>query len=186
MILKTIFMLLLLQYSIFASDNSNLFKMADLGFMYNKHFNKKLPKMSLERDNKLHPTLLYFFSTSVTERTLENFLVRANKLKDIKSYIVFRGFSDEARNMLIRHKKRNFLVKIHPILYKDLGIKKVPAVVYALCPDEFREKQCKYLFRMDGDMSLNTFFKEASKKDENLLQYYNILEDGADDENKSN
>ncbi|WP_188109515.1 TrbC family F-type conjugative pilus assembly protein [Sulfurimonas indica] len=160
---------------------------ADMSYLYNKEFNKKLPNLSLKKDDSLHPTLLYFFSKSVTSTTLKNFLSRANKLKDIKTYVVFRGFDQEAKEIMMKQDKQRLLVKIHPFLYTELHIEKVPVVVYALCPDEFRYKQCKYLLRMDGDMSLNKFFEVASKQDENLLRYYNILEnDGVDDDKKNN
>jgi len=155
----------------------------NMNFMYEKYFNKQLPKMSMERDEKLKPTLLYFFSKSVTSTTLKNFLSRANKLEDIKSYVVFRGFDQQAKEILLKQKKTKLLAKIHPILFKDLKITRVPVIVYALCPDEFREKECKYLYRMDGDMSLNKFFEVAGEEDENLLKYYDILEEEGDDEN---
>jgi len=172
--------------SLHALDLSDM-QPTDMSYLYNKEFNKKLPNLSLKRDDSLHPTLLYFFSKSVTSTTLKNFLNRANKLKEIKTYVVFRGFDQEAKEIMLKQDKRKLLIKIHPFLYTGLHIEKVPAVVYALCPDEFRYKECKYLFRMDGDMSLNRFFEVASKRDENLLQYYNMLENdkGVSDENNN-
>jgi len=182
---KVLITLFILTIHVFAFNMNDL-KLNNMNFMYDKHFNKKLPEMSLIRNAKLKPTLLYFFSKSVTSTTLKNFLIRANKLKDIKSYVVFRGFDQQAKEILLKQKKTKLLAKIHPILFKDLNITRVPVVVYALCPDEFREKECEYLYRMDGDMSLNKFFEVAGEKDENLLKYYDILENGESDDNENN
>jgi len=155
---------------------------ADVGYdaisaLYSQYFNKTLPKIDTQQSKEREPTLFFFTSTSVPQSTLNNYFYRANKL-NITSYAVYRGLNNDVKKMLMKaNKKEKILVKIHPLLFTDLKIEKVPVIVFANCPDKnhFKYKECEYLYRIDGDISLNEFFEKVSDDNKYYKKYSEIL-----------
>ena len=139
-------------------------KVNDSKLFYEQYFGElvddKLPK------NEISPTLLIFTSKSVPQSTIRNYIKASKNLTDIKTYLVYRGMDKDMLQTLkiISSKKDKFLVKVHPMMFSDLNITKVPSLVYAQCPDKFRYKECQYLYRMDGDMSIESFFRKIAEK----------------------
>ena len=170
---KIVIGLVLTLVSTLSASDSN-FK--HLESLYGKYFDKELPTVSQTKE--LVPTLFMFTSSSVPKLTVKNFFSRANKL-GTTNYVVYRGLDNNVKRTLIYadKKERGVFAKIHPLMFRDLNIKQVPVTIYAVCPnrEQFAYKSCKYLYRMDGDASLNEFFNRASDEDESLKNYRDIL-----------
>jgi len=124
------------------------------------------------------PTLLIFSSRSVPKATMKNYVADVNTLQ-LNHFIIYRGLGSETMNSFkkLASKEKTFFAKVHPILFKELNITKVPTLVYALCPKEFRYKQCKYLYRVDGDVSIEYFMQKIydKNKDEKIKKYLQKL-----------
>jgi len=166
---------LLVAQSLYAEENLNY---EIMNTMYAKHFSKELPRLSEVSDKRIEPTLFMFTSSSVPQKTVDNFLKRG-ELLNITSYVVYRGLDNNVKKILINadKKKEKVLAKVHPIMFTELQIEKVPVIVYADCPDKdhFRYKKCDFQYRMDGDASLNEFFERVSELEPKLEKYEEIL-----------
>ena len=127
--------------------------------------------------------ILYFLSLeSVPTASFNNFFHMLNRLqradKDIVGYGIIRGFSPHIKTVLskeINSTKIPYLMKFHPLLFRDLNITKVPSMVIAYCPKDFRYKRCDYRYRVDGDVGLDYVFKIVSKADKRMDKYHEIL-----------
>jgi len=150
--------------------------------MYKKYFGKSVKEKvqeAIKKEKSKRPTLLIFSSRSVPFSTVNNYLNNAKQL-NLKTYLVYRGLDNDLRYMLqIRADSgHKFIAKIHPMLFHDLNITRVPVLVFALCPKKFRSKQCDYEYKMTGDASLSYFFELASEKGNNkemMKEYYHKL-----------
>lgn len=149
--------------------------------MYKKYFGKSVKEKvqeAIKEEKSKKPTLLIFSSRSVPFSTVNNYLNNAKQL-NLKTYLVYRGLDNDLRYMLqIRADSgHKFIAKIHPMLFHDLNITRVPVLVFAMCPEKFRSKKCDYKYKMTGDASLSYFFELAGEKgkDKMMKNYYHKL-----------
>jgi len=149
-----------------------------------KNINKQTEKV---------PYIFYFYSSSMGIAPLKNFIELAyplkKRFKNLKLYIVFRGFPKKEffiriRKKIYQEKYKNLVTfKFHPIMFRYFNLDRVPAYVFAKCSEDFRFNKCdkehSYLAR--GDFSLYYFFNilyENNKKEfEKYLDFINGLQE---------
>ena len=127
--------------------------------------------------------IFYFLSRSVPSASVKHNIAMSKKLpKGTKLYLVFRGFDSKSKQYLYdliqwaNKKEIGVIAKMHPLMFRDLHIEKVPVFVIAQCPaDLFRYKKCDYEYREDGDMSLDTFLRDVGERDEKYAFYRNYF-----------
>ncbi|MFA6195337.1 MAG: TrbC family F-type conjugative pilus assembly protein [Sulfurimonas sp.] len=135
-------------------------------------------------------TIFYFFSTSQSEYALYNFVNKVSKLesinKKLKYYGVVQGMLQESELEKL-YKPFEFneslgektIIKMHPIMYKDLNLKKVPAYLFSKCSiGEFKYKDCDNKFLVRGDITLEKALEIVSSEDKSYLDYLHLLEKG--------
>lgn len=144
-----------------------------------------------------HDFLLYFTSTSVPTKTMLNVLHQVGILQDngimLNSKQYFIGFPDDLEtymktmdSKIDKHIKiaavkekidRNFHLKIDPRYFYHFGLKKVPAMALAKCPNLVpRIEKCTFNYFIQGDVSLTKFFDEISRKNKKFEKYVKILQ----------
>lgn len=131
-----------------------------------------------------HLTLFYFFSSSIPPASWNRFFAQAGEVRDSFDYYgVLRGFGPEVRGALNKDLNRTMLsegkqyrIKVHPIMFRELNITRVPVFVLAECEGmQFASRKCEYLYRMDGDVSLAKFFMQLSEKEKRFAKYYHRI-----------
>jgi len=71
---------------------------------------------------------------------------------------------------------RNINIRLNPIWFDDLGIKRVPVVLLASCPGAKTDLgSCVIKAKMYGDSSLTNFYSLLSEKDNDYMRIKNIL-----------
>lgn len=145
-------------------------------------------------ENKLIPTIFYFYTQSLGVTSIKNFAYNVLKLKrkfkNIRAYVVFRGFPKREFLIKLREQVYNpkleevFIIKVHPFIYRYYHLDEVPAYAFIYCPKDFRFDKCKKNSSLlaKGDFSLQFFFKLLSDYNEKKFgKYYKVYE-GIDDE----
>jgi len=154
---------------------------------------KKSYQKEVDRNMK-RPYLFYFTSTSVPIKSMQDFLISTYKIKQIVPELrvvqYFRGLADfknylptvidlHIQNSSNMHMAKMLKIKLHPRRFKELNIKKVPAIVYAECYNDYYENcELKYIVR--GDIGVASALKLFSVKDKK----FNIWEKAIYDFNK--
>lgn len=135
-------------------------------------------------------TIFYLFSTSLTEYSFYNFVSVASKLeranKGIKYYGVVQGILNETEldklHAPFKFEKtlgEKAIIKMHPLMFRDLELKRVPAYLFSKCSvDEFKYKECENKFLVRGDISLHKALEIVTQEDKSYLKYLNLLEKG--------
>lgn len=148
---------------------------------YSEEKRKQIKKELLEAlYPKKYPTILYLFSTSIPKQSVHNVYNSANNLKSIfqnfQFYGVIRGINIKNFKYLlgeyIDFRNSNNIVKVHPIIYEDFHIKKVPAFIYAECPKKFKYRKCDFKYIAFGDFSLKYFLELLSNENKKYSIYY--------------
>lgn len=140
--------------------------------------------------NEKIDTIFYLFSTSQTEYSLYNFISAVSKLeslnKNIKYYGVVQGMLNKTElDMLYKPFKfekelgAKTIIKMHPLMYRDLELKRVPAYLFSKCSaGEFKYKNCENKYLVRGDISLHKALEIVSVEDSSYLDYLHLLEKG--------
>lgn len=133
-------------------------------------------------------TIFYLFSMSQSEYTLFNFIEEVSRLEakslDIKYYGVVQGMlSQEDLEKLYKPFKHyeelgnKTIIKMHPFIYKDLDLKRVPAYLFSKCPiGDFQYKKCENKYLVRGDISLQAAVEVVANEDTAYKKYLDILE----------
>jgi type-F conjugative transfer system pilin assembly protein TrbC len=122
--------------------------------------------------------LFYLFSKSVPDTTVDSVFEQARKLENTHFYGVVRGI-DKDRDILKKIQTMKAFegttIKIHPLIFRAVGADKVPAFVYALCPEPamFRAAECEYRMIVYGDISLRGALQLMIERD----AYVKLAED---------
>lgn len=143
-------------------------------------------------DTKKIDTIFYLFSMSQNNYVLYNFTLDASKLesvnKDIKYYGVVQGILS-TENLDSLYKPFEFdkelaektIIKMHPIMFKDLQLDRAPAYLFSKCSvGEFRYKSCENKYLVRGDISLHAALEIVVKEDKSYTEYLNTLEQRAE------
>ncbi|MDK2792978.1 MAG: hypothetical protein PWQ25_1841 [Deferribacteres bacterium] len=135
-----------------------------------KRFNEYIRKHGRYK----RPQLVYLYSDSVPKTTVENVFKQAKKIKSIEFTGCLKGFigntSKDLRNFIQKQVEKgkidNIEVRLDPFFFKDLNVKKVPALVYAHCTEQ--PVECDYDYIIYGDSRLDYLVEkiyEISKDD---------------------
>lgn len=139
-------------------------------------------------DNKEVNTIFYLFSMSQSEYTLFNFVDSAAKIekrdKDLRFYGVVQGIlSKDDLNKLYKPFKNHSelsakaIIKMHPFIYKDLNVDRVPAYLFSKCKKgEFKYKDCKNEYLVRGDISLHAALEIVTREDKTYQKYLDAIE----------
>ena len=135
-------------------------------------------------------TVFYLFSTSQTEYSLYNFVQNSHKLEsvnsDFKYYGVVQGLLNkqqlEELYKPFKYKKElegKAIIKMHPLMFKDLELTRVPAYLFSSCPsNEFKYKECDNKFIVRGDISFVEALEIVAKEDKHYEKYLKHLQQG--------
>jgi hypothetical protein len=115
------------------------------------------------------PQLIYLFSDSVPAITMENVFAQAKKITSLEFTGCVRGFkgkTDKDLRKFIEHqvekgKIDNQEVRMDPFFFRDLNVKKVPALVYASCSSQ--PVNCDYHYIVYGDSRLDYLVEQIYK-----------------------
>jgi len=163
--------------------------------------NNKYPKLkedlkyikSVDTSNKKVKDGVYMLiSESIPNNILKEFIISASFLNYyFNTYISFVVQGFYSKEFILNIKKiseefdnfeygdifkNNFEVIINPSLFKDLGVNKVPILLFSDIKDNETypsAKNVKYMIK--GDVSLKKFFYLISKDEVKYEKYYNII-----------
>lgn len=140
---------------------------------------------SIDTQQKRVDSFFYFYSESIPIKAADNFLVYFNQIKEkypeIKGYVVINGFPPyniyEFMQKFNRDKFGKGILKIHPILYENFGVERVPAFGLAKCldDDKFNSKECDYKYVLKGDVNLAYFLDKITEEDKQYQKYRAVL-----------
>lgn len=107
------------------------------------------------------PQLVYLYSDSMPESTLQNIFADAKKIESIEFTGCVQGFigetSADLKKYMIKQVEKtgieNIAVRINPFFFRDLEVKRVPALVYAKCTSY--PTKCDYEYIIYGDSRLS-------------------------------
>jgi len=141
--------------------------------------------------------LFFLTSSSVPNKVISNWLLETAILEraniPIYPIIYTRGFGKNFKKYFfnlaqslkqnipeeyVPYIKQNFRFKLGPQFFKYFHLKRVPAIVLAICNNlSPMPEDCDIKYIMKGDMHLSYFFDKISKVDNNLIykKYYRIL-----------
>ncbi len=136
---------------------------------------KKFQKEYKKHGRRKIPQLVYLYSDSVPATTVENVFKDAKKIKSINFTGCLRGFKGKTsadlknfiRKQVRKGKIHNIKVRLDPFFFKDLGVKRVPALVYAKCTTQ--PTKCDYKYIVYGDSSLAYLVEQIYKASGNRL-----------------
>lgn len=134
-------------------------------------------------------TIFYLFSTSQNNYALYNFIKEVSKLKKVNHDIQYSGVVQGilSQGDLSELQKpfeyneslsKEALIRMHPFIYRELNIKKVPAYLFSKCPIEFEFKKCENKFLIRGDISLIEALHQVTKEDDSYIKYLDFLQLG--------
>jgi len=183
-------------------------KISNLKYVQGKFLNKKefkiMKKRALSQLNLIKKlsnrgiTFLFFLtSSSVPNTVISNWLLETAILEKanvpIYPIIYIRGFGKNFREYFfnlaytlkknipeeyVPYIKEYFRFKLGPQFFSYFHLKRVPAVVLAVCNDiDPMPKDCDIKYLMRGDMHLEYFFDKISQINKNPIykKYYRIL-----------
>jgi len=121
------------------------------------------------------PLLIYLYSDSMPAKTLQSIFKDAEKIKSIEFTGCVRGFigktSADWKKYMKRQVKKakldNMPVKMDSILFKELKVKRVPALVYAKCTNY--PTKCDYKYIIYGDSKLSYLVEQIYNASGNQL-----------------
>lgn len=173
--------------------NTSDFKQPDSNFMFDvmsaisskngKSFATKEEIEQINAPQKRTLMLFYFFSRSVPPSSWNYFFAQADKLSEyFKSYAVLVGHEKATEDVISEKADKENLknnipynIRVHPIMFDELNITQVPSIVMAECDAEFKWKSCDFLYRVDGDITLDRFFEIVGEVNDEYSKYFNIL-----------
>jgi len=128
-----------------------------------------------EKGRRKEPQLVYLYSDSIPKTTIRNVFKDAQKIKSISFTGCMRGFKGETSADLKKFMQQqvkkgeinNIPVRLDPFFFEDLGVKRVPALVYAECTTY--PTQCDYKYIIYGDSSLTYLVEQIYKASGNKL-----------------
>ena len=135
-------------------------------------------------------TFFYLFSTSQTKYSLYSFMQNVNKLESVNSEIKYYGVVqgilnksqlDELQKPFKYEKdlREKVVIKMHPIMFKDLKLKRVPVYLFSSCPsNEFKYKDCENKYIVRGDISFVEALEIVVKEDKYYEKYLKRLQQG--------
>jgi hypothetical protein len=106
---------------------------------------------ALIKDKETVLTLFYFFSFGMPKLSWNTFFAQGSLLKEsITSYGVLQGINQLAKenlytdiNKTLKNDGVDYRIKVHPMMFSELNITKVPATVLAECkPGRFSYENC--------------------------------------------
>ena len=187
--MRKIWILILLSQYLFSSNFSKeeLLKQYAPDYMPFYYQQKEIFKKA--ENEKTHDVLIYFTSRTVP---FENYLNMSYELSrllkvdpNLKMYQVIRGidthFADMARQYAQKfseyNKTKAYSIKalhdslrLAPLLFRSLDIKRVPALALARCKGDFKESNCKIKYLSRGIIAPSNFF-------EKIMEYNNTYRD---------
>jgi len=121
------------------------------------------------------PQLIYLYSDSMPASTLQSIFKDAKRIKSIKFTGCVRGFIGKTSADLKKYMKKqvkkakidNIPVRMDPFFFKDLGVKRVPALIYARCTNY--PTKCDYKYIIYGDSKLSYLVEQIYNASENNL-----------------
>ncbi|MEC9492002.1 TrbC family F-type conjugative pilus assembly protein [Flexistipes sp.] len=124
---------------------------------------------------KKQPQLVYLYSDSMPASTLRSIFKDAKKIKSIKFTGCVRGFIGKTsadlkkymRKQVKKAKIDNIPVRMDPFFFKDLKVKRVPALVYAKCTTY--PTKCDYKYIIYGDSKLSYLVEQIYNASGNQL-----------------
>lgn len=128
-----------------------------------------------ENGRRKKPQLIYLYSDSMPASTLLSVFKNAKKIKSIEFTGCVRGFTGETSADLKKYMQKqikkakidNIPVRMDPFFFKDLGVKRVPALVYAKCTNY--PTKCNYKYIIYGDSKLSYLLEQIYNASGNRL-----------------
>lgn len=135
----------------------------------------------LEKSQEQVITFFYLTSSHLKSIGIKRFTSEIKRLREkfnVEGIVVLRGFRQEEsfQKFAERAYKKGdpFRLKIHPMIFKEFKLDRVPAYAVSICNkgEYFSFKRCKNLYLAKGDASLEIFLKEISKRDKRFQKWY--------------
>lgn len=150
---------------------------------------KKLKAAVKKRlENNKQTYVFLFTSKSVPKNVFYNFAKGIKVLnstlglnEQVTGKIIYNGldekkniknFMDEFANDKEIDNLQAISVGINPLMFQDLDIKKVPALVIAECPEHFKSLQCDYRYIVRGVVPFEEFLNILNEEDTEYKDYY--------------
>ncbi|MBW6487545.1 TrbC family F-type conjugative pilus assembly protein [Sulfurimonas sp.] len=157
---------------------------------YDKEIQKAVDAINKNnsQNNEKVDTIFYLFSMSQDATNLFNFVSDASSLetveKEIKYYGVVQGILNN-KELESLYKPFKFdeelgtkaIIKMHPLIFKDLELNRVPAYLFSKCSSgEFQYKKCENKYLVRGDIPLHAALEIIIREDKYYEKFINVLE----------
>lgn len=139
---------------------------------------EKLKEIFKQRESTKVLSIFYLFSQSVPDSIVDTVFLTAKKLpQDVAFYGVLRGIDRDRKILQKLMNMQNFPeieIKIHPFIFRELHVERVPAVVFGYCPpsEMFEFEKCDLNYIIYGDISLKGALELVADKDEAVRKLY--------------
>jgi len=147
-----------------------------------QQFENIIAQYTQKGEPKKYLTVIWFFSTSMPDSALKRYMALGQKLKkkhpNFKYYAALQGFPKKTNLIEFANKFKNntgakdLVVKIHPLLFEQFGLQKVPAYAIGFCPDTFKAKNCEFQYLLKGDIDLADAFSMVGDYDKKYKRFY--------------